>query len=287
MNVPNSKEIQEKQNTEDNLIIQAAAGHYYNLAEYLNYACWGLCAVSIIFSFFSDHLIIAVLAVSADLLALIFGFKISKYTNNAGDLRGQFDDRVLMAVDKRNEKEKRWLKEIAIKYSQRWKKSCQVQIHNSGRDNPPGKKDWYEFSDEYDSIQAQIECLKQNAWWNDKLSKYGRVVIMVLHLLVIVCIVVALVLIKLPLAGTINAAGVLFFRYIDRIWQNIKYWKTTIKAETALDIVSEHPSLYGIEKCMQYINEYRHISVFACSFIHRIRANKLAELYEKLVSKDF
>ena len=237
MSMLNSKEIQEKQNFEDNLIIQAAAGHYYNLAEYMNYACWGLCAASIILSFFSDQLIIVIIAAIANLLALLFGFMICNYTNNAGDLRAQFDDRVLLAVDKRNEKEKRRLKEIALKYSKRWKKSCQVQIHNRGLDNPPGKKDWYVFSGEYDAMQAQIECLNQNAWWNDKLSRYGRAVIMVLHLLVIGCVVSALVLIKPPLAGIINAVGVLFCRYINRVWQNIKYWKTTIKAETALDML--------------------------------------------------
>lgn len=109
---------------------------------------------------------------------------------------------------------------------------------------------------------------------------------MVFHTIIIVCIGVVLVLVKPPLAGTINAVGVLLFRYIDRVWQNIKYWKTTIKAETALDIVSEHPSLYGIEKCVQYMNEYRHIPVFANSFIHRIRAKKLADLYNGITSID-
>ena len=104
MNVPNSKEIQEKQNIEDNLIIQAAAGHYYNLAEYLNYICWGLCAVSIILSFFSDQTVIAIIMIIVDLWALVFGFLISRFTKNAGDLMAQFDDRVLKAVDKRNEK---------------------------------------------------------------------------------------------------------------------------------------------------------------------------------------
>lgn len=284
MSVPNSKEICEKQNIDDNLIIQAAAGHYYNFAEHLNYACWGLCAVSIILSFFTNNWIIVIIGIISDLLALIFGFMISKYTNIAGDLRGQFDDCVLMATDKREEKEKRRLREIALKYSFRWRKSCQMQIHNNGRDIPPGKKDWYEFSNEYNSMQAQIECLKQNIWWNDKLLDYRRIAVLLIHFLIIISVVVALIIAKPPFVGIINVAGVLVFRYIDRVWQNIKYWKTTIKAETSLDIVSEHPSLYGINKCMDYINEYRHITVFANSFIHRKIANKLSGLYSKITS---
>ena len=286
MSIPNSKEIQEKQNIEDNLIIQAAAGHYYNLAEYLNYMCWVVCVVSIILSFFSDQVIIAIIMIVVDLCALIFGFLISKFTKNAGDLRAQFDDRVLMAADKRDEKEKRRLKEIALTYSKRLSKSCQIQMQNSGRDNPPGKKDWYIFSSEYDSQLAQIECFKQNVWWNDKLLNYGCVVIIVLHLVIIVCIIGLLVIVKPPLAGIISAASVLFLRYAERLWQNIRYWKITIKAETALDIVGKKTSIFGIDKCMQYINEYRHIPVFVCSFIHKIRANRLADLYSEITGKD-
>ncbi len=284
--MPDSKEIQISQNKKNNLIIQATSGHYYNLAEYTNYVCWGLCAVSIFLSFDSDHTIIAFIIFVVDVLALLSEFMIITCTKKAGDLREQFDDRVIFGNDEREETERRRLKEIACKYSSRHKAKCLVQISNTGNDAPPGKKDWYTFSEEVEPIKAQIECIKQNKWWNDEIFNYGRVVIIVVHMVIISAIVAALIIIRPPIDRIINAAGVLVIRYIERVIQHYNYWKTTIKAETALDIVIEQPSLYGIKKCRELINDYRHISVFGCSIIHTFRAKKMAALYSSLTGKE-
>lgn len=286
MSIPNSKKIQRKQNEESNLIIQAASGHYYNMAEYLNYGCWAFCAISVVLSFHDDQTIIAVIIIIVDLLALLSGKLINKWTKNAGDLRKQFDDIVLFGKDERKETEKRRLKEISLKYSNRYKKQCLVQISNTGIDEPPGKKNWYTFSKDYDSLQAQIECFEQNKWWNDKILTYGSVIILFIHIIIVVIIVAALLITKPPLSGIANAIGVLFFRYIERMCQYIRYWKTTVKAETALDIVRENPSLYGVEKCQEYVNTYRHIPVFACSWVHRFKAKKLTTLYSAVSKKE-
>ena len=143
MNLPDSTRIQEVQNEDENLMLQSAAGHYFNVAEYLNYACWMLCIFSTVISFKSGETMIAVVMVAIDLLAALCEIMVGKYMGYGADLRRLFDFRVILGDDKAVESnEKRRLKELTLHYFERYKKSCQRDMQNTGDDKPPGKRNW-------------------------------------------------------------------------------------------------------------------------------------------------
>ncbi len=289
MSIPNSKEIRNKQNEKDNLILQAAAGHYYNLAEILNYICWLLCVVSIVASFYDDEIIAKIIVCIMDTGVVLCGYLLNVFTKNAADLRNLFDYRVLLGSDKDisiNEKKK--LTQLSIVYSKRFMKKCQQQISNSGNDKPAGKKDWYVLAKDYEAPQAQIKCLEQNNLFNNKIMNTGYVIGILIHI-VIISVGVLIIYFNpelLPTSGFINAVFVLGMRYVERIIQHIRYFKVSIQSETTLDNNMESPTNDGIKKCMQYLNEYRHIPVLGSSLIHRLKVKGITNLYQEVSKKD-
>lgn len=288
MSMPNSRKIQELQNEEENLIIQASSGHYYNLAEGLNYICWILWLVSAIISFKSGEIVFSVVMVILDVIAVILGILVRKYTKEAADLRWLFDNRVLFNDDKMIESDDiKRITELALNYSYRHNTICQQQIRNNGTDNPPGKRDWYVFTRDYDVPVAQVECIEQNKWWRTKLFNYGYGIFAIIFIIIIAIVITEIIgnPKAYPLSGIINAFAMLLFRLGERMQCHIKYTIITIKEEATLDIVREKPSVYGIRKCMDYLNEYRHIPVFGVNLIYRVCANRLSDVYQRLSNK--
>ena len=286
--MPNSKEIQELQNKEENLIIQAAAGHYYNIAEYLNYACWILCIISIVVSFTDGDVSIVALCI-IDAIATLCGYLLSFYTKRAADMRLLFDSRVIIGSDNNiSLHERRNLIETAIKYSKLFKNQCKQQISNSGSDNPPGKKDWYTFNTVCGFPKAQIVCFEQNNLFKKKIMKLGYLVVAVLHFLAcgIITLIVLYSGLSITAAVVINAIYIFIMRYGERVYQHWKYHNVSLQSETMIGFVREQPTEEGILKCLQFLNEYRHIPVFGSSLIHRFTVKDIESVYRKVLESE-
>ena len=102
-----------------------------------------------------------------------------------------------------------------------------------------------------------MECLEQNKWWDKKLTQYRRVAIVMLQMVVIAAVFFLLYYYRgIPVAAIINVAAIIVFRYGERLKSEIKRYSATIRTDTAMDIVREHPTVYGIKKCMKYTDEY-------------------------------
>ena len=80
---------------------------------------------------------------------------------------------------------KQKLREIALTAYNKHKKEADIHIHNTGRDKPPGVRNWYEFKNTVADLQAQFECQKQNVWWNKKIVK-NRMIILPIILFIII-----------------------------------------------------------------------------------------------------
>ncbi len=287
--LPDSTKIQIAENEEDNLMLQSAAGYYFDLAEYLNYACWMLCIISALISFGSDKLVFTIFMIFTDILAAICGWFVIHYTENAANLRRQFDQRVVFANEKdKSLDERNRLKEIALCYCDRHKRKYSRDSMNNGGDILPGKKDWYEFAEQIKAPYAQIECLDQNKWWDKKLQTIRWVIMLLFCIFLVIAIVVFIWFFRgaLPLPAFINAIAVVAARCVERFVQYIRYWEATIKASTALEIVKENPTAKSVKMCFSYFDEYRHIPVLEISIIHRCLAGKMTRLYRNIKSYD-
>lgn len=283
MNWPDSTKINEKQNTEDNIRIQCAAGYYYNRAEILNYVCWLMCMVSAIASFWSDNLSIAIVMIIMDIVGVVIGVATDYCTRYAADLRKLFDAHVIFNDNGGFEgAEIRKLSEKAISITQMHERDYEVISKSDGKSNPPGKKDWYVFSSYIEPLYAQLECQAQNKWWNDKMVSKRRYVLFFAIFVTLVGSFFLFVQLSLPIIGMINAVGVIMIRLIERLRQYSKYHKISISIDTMYESAMKNIAEDKIIDLRKYIDDRRHLTVFEMNIIHKNSAAKLTKLYEEI-----
>lgn len=283
MKIPNSTEIKENQNSEENIRLQCAAGYYYNAAERLNFLCWLICGLSAIFVFWSESMPAVILMVILDTVFFIVGIVIKYNTKCAADLRELFDSRVLFGNNGDfNETEVRYIREKAISITKRHKKNYEKISVSDGKGKPPGKKDWYVFSYDLDALYAQLECQSQNRWWNGKMISMRRCILCCIACITVVVGILLFVNLSLPKTGLINAVAILFWRLIERIKLHIKYYNTSISIDTMYKSASENLTVENIIALQKYIDKRRHLAVFEMNVVHKIFAAKWTELYEEI-----
>lgn len=283
MNLPDSTKINEKQNTEDNIRIQCAAGYYFNRAEILNYVCWLMCTISAIVSFWSDNLSIAVVMIIMDIAGVVLGIATDYCTRYAADLRKLFDAHVVFNDNGGFEgAEIRKLSEKAICITQTHERDYEIISKSDGKSNPPGKKDWYVFSSYMGPLHAQLECQAQNKWWNDKMVSKRRCVLFFAIFVALVGSVLLFNQLSLPIIGMINAVGIILVRLIERLIQYTKYHKISISIDTIYESAMKNIAEDKIIDLQKLIDDRRHLTVFEMNIIHKISAAKLTKLYEEI-----
>lgn len=280
-----SLDIKRNQNTEDNIKLQCAAGYYYNLAEKMNYICWALCIVAIVVSFISDSdsLVGMSLMLIIDICCIAAAGIVNSSTKSAGDLRKLFDARVLFGDNGGFENtEIRELNEKAIRIISRHKKNYDYISCKNGSDTPPGKRDWYDLSDEIEPLKAQLECQAQNRWWNKEMVKIRQVVLGIVFFIVVVIVAVLYAKLHISTVAMGNAMTVVFARMCERAVCSKKYYKVSVNIDTQYKTASENVSEKTIKDLQKYIDERRHLPVFEMNIIHRLRAAKLTKLYREI-----
>lgn len=162
----NSNIINTRQNEDQFLKIQYASRKYFNSAEKINYLSWLLCIMSALMALVPDsvsRLISMGIPVFLEVLALVSSLSFDHMLKNGVALRNYFDSYVLMiGEDAYTDIKKQELRDLALNSYQKHKSKADIIIHNTGRDSPPGVRNWYEFKNNIDGIQAQFECQKQN-----------------------------------------------------------------------------------------------------------------------------
>lgn len=283
----NSNVIQERQNEEYSLQTQYAARVCFNAAERFNRLAWIACLISA-FSVFlpktwPEYVLYGIPFVF-DLIAAFFTYLASKKVILASNLRKAFDSYVLdFVTDPKSESDHYRLKEKVIKICSKDPNKTVSQIANSGKDSPPGVRDWYVFSNPIDGIRAQFECQRQNAWWNTKLSP-------IRYALSCVCVVVVGVIFfclarRNGILFSILCSAGLLLRIIERIVVNYKYIYISKSIEGALQTMEAHPTLEGIRVLQNLIDQRRAINVLEMNLLHRKAAERFTNLYEKISTK--
>lgn len=240
----NNQIINNRQNENLLLKIQYASRRYFNSAEKVNYVSWLLCIVSAIMVFIPDSAskvislgIPALLEVFAFITAYIFNNKLKK----AASLRNYFDSYVLMiGEDSYTDICKQKLREIALTAYNKHKKEADIHIHNTGRDKPPGVRNWYEFKNTVADLQAQFECQKQNVWWNKKIVKNRMIILPIILFIIISFFVAMFVLFKSDAMSIIVCAIGIILKVVERIIEHYSYHKTSIKIDAIQSTLKEN-----------------------------------------------
>ncbi len=277
----NSCDIAKRQNEPFSLKIQYAARCCYNLAEDQNYCVWFFCVISAFSIFLPDrlswHLIVPFLA---DIIAWYLMNQVNKNVQKAADLRKYFDAYSIdINADQFSNEEKRQLAEIADEKYSKKPKDANLQMRNSGEDNPPGVYDWYIFPNQYTGLEAKFECQRQNTWWDKKLSstKYAATSI-IFVILILAFIAIALMVHNGPIDTILCSAGLLT-KVVERIIDNRKYRNLSIRIDGAQQVVEAHLTIEGIKQLQILIDERRAVNVLGINFLHKRKANKFTKKY--------
>lgn len=281
----NSNVINNRQNYDQNLKIQFAARKYFNGAEKINYLSWALCLLSVFMIFIPDgtnELISIGLPVLLDIAAFFVMLIFNNRLKNAAELRNYFDYQVLMIKEGSYTKTNiQKIKELALSIYQKNQSEAAISIRNTGRDNPPGVRNWYEFKNSVDGINAQFECQRQNIWWNKKMIKNRRVCLAIFFVALLTASVLLFFLFEIDALKIFACLAGIILKTIERFIEYKKYYDTSIKIEAIQEHIETHLTQDGIEDLQKLINERRSIHVLEINFIHKKKAKQYSTSYEE------
>lgn len=276
------KEIQKRQNEPTPLEIQATARILYNRAEKINSWLWILPIISYLTIFitsdsFDNAVTIVCFLIDVVAVALQFWFeylikfaskckKIFDYYvlgfSNSINIDSPYDERFLKVLRKRKQ-------EIAL------------YTINTGKDSPPGVKDWYTFIETSSSNEAKFECQKQNKWWDEKLTKFRLFKDLILFVILLFVFVIV-VKNSNPSWVRIVFSSIIIIRLIERIITNLRYMVLSIQISGAVSILENNKNEEQLLRLQEKIDAKRELSVVGWNFLHSKFAKKLIEAYEAL-----
>lgn len=158
-----------------------------------------------------------------------------------------------------------------------------VQSENSGEDEPPGVKNWYNTNADMTGDDAIFECQKENVWWDKKILVCqwlfcGVITILIISVAILLLRAKSLAEVSLIL---LSEAGLLI-RVCERIAVIYQYKKISIEIDTivsSFDAFAEHK---GVSMLQSKIEQRREIPMTHINYLHKKAARKLTELYTKV-----
>lgn len=281
----NNQIINNRQNEDLLLKIQYASRRYFNSAEKVNYVSWLLCIASAMIIFIPDSaskIISMGIPALLEVFALITAFVFSSMLKDAAALRNYFDSHVLMICeDNYTDIRKQKLREIALNAYNKHKKEADINIHNTGRDKPPGVKEWYEFKNTVDDLQAQFECQKQNIWWNKKMVKNRMIVLSIIWLILVSLLVALFILFKSDVLSIVVCAIGIIVKIAERIIEHYHYHEISIRIEAIQSHAERELTAEVIKELQELIGERREIPVLEINIIHKLKAKQYSSSYEE------
>ena len=271
-----------RQNDEDMLKCQYVARHSFNLAETFSTLAFFFSMLSIFCVFVPDCIL---LPLALDALSILFYFLMGKSVSIAALLRNYFDETVLGLSINRPQSELRKIQEYIVKYTSKNKAEYQRQITHTGRDVPPGVKDWYEFSKDYEDSEVVFECQKQNQWWNKKMTQQR----MITYLAIVLACIVAIALIHFYLQVSHLLIAVCFgsaiITFCDRIYENVLYLRLSMKISDYCEAYSSSRDDDQIRALQKLIENRRELRVVEINYIHKKISKWLSEQYAEISGK--
>ena len=281
----NSSKIQEAQNEICFLKIQYAARVSYNRAEKYNFLAWFACIVSA-FSIFLpsalDESILNGIPFLFDFVAVVFYIKTCNNVKWGACLRKYFDAKVIgINPNQFSKSEEQSIIEKAENLFSQHNSDGWIQIGNTGRDNSPGVKDWYEFTKPLDGVDAQFECQRQNVWWNKKMTSRRIPISIIIGVCISIVFLFVIRVTNRSVLNTLLCSGGIILKICERVCENIKYIRISNQIDGSKKTIEVKPEWEHIEQLQLFIDERRAINVLESNSVHKKIAAKLSALYSK------
>lgn len=280
-------EIIRRQNQPDLLKCQYVSRHFYNAAEKSGRVAFILALISGIINLLPNtasgtwNSISWAAPIIIDLFIFIFYYIMSEQIRKASMIRNYFDAIVLEFDELIEQNSVNDIRRIVTEVSRKRPEECKTQISNTGKDVPPGVKDWYTFSKNYADEDAVFECQKQNQWWNNKLMKLRLSIVAILFIIGIALFVIAGVFfISSPFKTLIGGLGFLAV-FIDSIIENRKYIDISHKIDNSFELLENEKTRRQIIHLQKLIAHRRELRVVEFNFLHKLTNKQNTNEYEE------
>lgn len=279
-------DIQNRQNEDLLLKCQYVARYYYNKAELSNLLSWIAVLISTLCVFLpdTDNYFFLAIPLIADAFAFFFSCQMNTSVDKGAKLRQYFDAYVLnLEYSTYTDFQKSAIKEIIAKVTNTHKEDCQVQIRNTGHDNPPGVRDWYEFNCDFSDEDVLYECQTQNCWWDKKMCSLR----MYMYIIIFILSIIALIIFKSSVSNKffwkimICSTGIII-RIMERLIANFKYYQLSLKIDGALEATSMSKNIDSTISIQEKLNTRRQMPVLGINSIHKRFAAKLSMFYGQI-----
>lgn len=280
------KGIRTRQNEDWMLRIQYSARLFFNQAEKLGRYVWVAAFAAELCIFLPESVPLAVQCLLPSLFCLaelVLACCFNRKVEDAARLRNYFDAYVLnLGLSDYKAEEILACKELSMTVSERHSKEADVQMSNSGRDDPPGVKDWYEFGSTIEGDAAVYNCQKQNRWWNNQLAT--KRIWRSLGSIVFFFVLFAVVAIIFPQGvwKVIGCSVGLALRAAERLWMHVNYYTISRKIDTTVEIMDRKLHKDQLLVLQEMIADRRKIPVLESNRLHKIHATPMSVRYEKL-----
>lgn len=274
-------QVRTRQNEKQMLRIQYAARHCFNRAEKLNILIWAFCILAELTIFLPSSMPDKVelgIPVLIDLAALLSSWKMVKNVSLGASFRKYFDAYVLgFGLGSFSRSEEQNLLKTALKIEQKHPETAKTQMTNTGRDKPPGVKDWYELSDIFSPEDEAYECQRMNCEWNNRLAKER-----LLKSVGLICVLVAVTVLlhwatNTDIWKTLLCCSALLIRCGERIGANTKYILISYEIDSVLKNLSDSRTEDNVKKLQDLLDTRREMPVLEKNRIHKRRAKSYSE----------
>ncbi len=266
------------QNNTDMLYCQYSAKYYYNKAERYIIVVSICSLLSALCLFIPDSLdkLGLFFPLVLDLLIYILYSLMEKAVTEAALLRNHFDNAVLgfnSSTDSRK------IQSLISKATAKKGDTLQIQISNTGNDNPPGVKDWYEFSQDYSDSDIVFECQKQNRWWDKEIHKRSTIILYIILTLVLASAILVTIFSHTPLEKICACFLGLIIALIPRIIAHRKYNRLSIEIDKTCQLLDISRNKKLIIALQEQIESRRKLPVIELNIVHKKKSKQLSKEY--------
>lgn len=278
------QEILNRQDETSMLRLLFASRYYYNVAEILNKCLWWaslLSACTILLPGSIPEWLRLAIPIAIDSICLLFTRIYHRLISLAANMREYFDAYVLnLNLEDIGRLQQQKLNEKASKIVERRKSDANIQMENTGLDDPPGVKRWYDLDREMNEEDAVYECQRQNGWWNSHLAKIRRKKDFIFACVFLVVVAVLVILYRKCVFRLAICLLSMFIKMVDHIVEDIKYYTLSVRIDAVIDNLSRARSADNIIELQKLINKRRAFPVLEHNSIHKNNARRLSELYK-------
>lgn len=266
--------IYDKQNEEEMLKIQFAAKYYYSLAATLSLHAFFLTLISEILNIVAgDNIYLLIIYIIVCVLVELFIMMSGKYRIKAAKIRNIFDDKLFdFNKHEYSQEIKRYVKKTCINH----KKQAQLLMNNTGKDNPPGVKDWYCRRKACNKNEMIFLCQQENLMFDKEMYKYFVIMSIILIGLYAVSLIISYMYIGFSISMIVSIIPIT--HYISNKCKGfIKIRDLHMKLEGTMEVTKNNIETCNLITIQDNIEKRRTLDIDIPNIIHRIKSKKIHE----------